>query len=117
YPASYNFDNIISVAATTRNDAPASFTNWGATTVDLAAPGAPIFSTWNGSDSDYRYLDGTSQAAPQVAGAAALIWAQNPALTYREVIQAIIGNTDPIAAFSGYTVSGGRLNLAKALAA
>ncbi len=117
YPASYNFDNIISVAATTRTDAPASFTNWGATSVDLAAPGAPIFSTWNGSDSDYRYLDGTSQSSPQVAGAAALIWAQNPALTYRQVIQAIVGNTDPIPAFAGYSVSGGRLNLAKALAA
>jgi subtilisin family serine protease len=116
YPASYNFDNIISVAATTRTDAPAAFTNWGATSVDLAAPGSPIFSAWNGSDSDYRYVDGTSQAAPQVSGAAAIIWAQNPVLTYREVIQAIVTHTDPIPAFAGYTVSGGRLNLAAALA-
>lgn len=117
YPASYSFDNIIAVAATTRTDAPASFTNYGPTTVDLAAPGAPIFSTWHGSDSDYRYLDGTSQASPVVSGAAALLWAQNPALTYREVIQLIVGHTDPIPAFAGYTVSGGRLNLALAMAA
>ncbi|HWA25822.1 MAG TPA: S8 family peptidase [Lacunisphaera sp.] len=117
YPASYPYDNIISVAATTRTDAPANWTNYGATSVDLAAPGAPIFSTWYGSDSDYRYLDGTSQSSPVVAGAAALIWAHNPSLTYREVIQCIVGHTDPIPAFAGYTVSGGRLNLNLALAA
>ncbi len=117
YPASYPFDNIIAVAASTRTDARASFSNWGLTTVDLAAPGSPVYSTWYGSNSDYRYLDGTSQAAPQVAGAAALIWAENPALTYREVIELIVENTDPLPAFAGKTVSGGRLNLALALAA
>ncbi len=116
YPASYNYDNIVSVAATTRTDAPANFSNYGANSVDLAAPGSPVFSTWFGSDSDYRYVDGTSQAAPQVSGAAALLWAQNPSLTYRQVIQAIVENTDPIPGFAGRTVSGGRLNLALAMA-
>src|SRR5205807_6013055 len=52
YPASYDLDNIISVAATTRNDDLAVFSNYGATTVDLGAPGDPIFSCWNTSDSD-----------------------------------------------------------------
>ena len=46
FPASYEFDNIIAVAATTRTDTAANFTNWGLTTVDLAAPGAPVFSAW-----------------------------------------------------------------------
>ena len=117
FPASYEFDNIISVAASTRTDNAASFTNWGHTTVDLAAPGATVFSTWNGADNDYRYNDGTSMAAPHVAGAAALIWALNPALTYRQVIAAILANTDPLPDFAGKTVTGGRLNLALALSA
>jgi subtilisin family serine protease len=117
YPASYEFDNIISVAASTRTDNAAAYSNWGRTTVDLAAPGSPIFSTWNGSDSDYRYNDGTSMAAPHVAGAAALIWSLNPSLTYRQVIADILNNTDPLADFAGKTVTGGRLNLALALSA
>jgi subtilisin family serine protease len=116
FPASYEFDNIISVAASTRTDTAAGFSNWGRTTVDLAAPGS-VFSTWNGSDSDYRYNDGTSMAAPHVAGAAALVWSLNPNLTYRQVIAAILSNTDPLPAFAGKTVSGGRLNLALTLAA
>ncbi len=117
YPATYEYDNVVSVAATTRTDNKANFSNWGPTTVDLAAPGAPIFSAWKGSNSDYRYMDGTSMAAPQVAGAAALIWSLNPALTHQEVIQRIITTTDPLPDFAGKTVSGGRLNIAAALAA
>ena len=116
FPASYEFDNIISVAASTRTDTAASYSNWGRTTVDLAAPGS-VFSTWNGADNDYRYNDGTSMAAPQVSGAAALIWALHPSLTYREVIAIILSNTEPLPAFAGKTVTGGRLNLAYALAA
>lgn len=117
FPASYEFDNIISVAATTRDDSAASFTNWGSTTVDLAAPGAPVFSAWNRSDSDYRYLDGTSMAAPQVSGAIALLWTLHPELDYHQVIQQIVSNTDPLPAFAGKTVSGGRLDLEKVLTA
>src|SRR5437879_8115702 len=73
YPASYDLDNIISVAATTRNDDLAVFSNYGATTVDLGAPGDPIFSCWNTSDSAYRYFQGTSMAAPHVTGACTLL--------------------------------------------
>lgn len=116
YPASYEFDNIISVAASTRTDNAASFSNWGHTTVDLAAPGAAVYSTWNGADNDYRYNDGTSMAAPHVAGAAALIWALNPSLNYHQVIAAILQNTEPLPDFAGKTVTGGRLNLALAMA-
>ncbi|HTL67392.1 MAG TPA: S8 family serine peptidase [Lacunisphaera sp.] len=117
FPASYEYDNIIAVAATTRTDSKPSWSNWGHTTVDLAAPGSPIFSTWNGSDSDYRYMDGTSMAAPVVAGAAAILWSQSPSLTYLQVKQLILDHTDPCPDYSGKTVSGGRLNLALALAA
>lgn len=117
FPASYEFDNIIAVAASTRTDAAASFSNWGRATVDLAAPGSPVYSSWNGADNDYRYFEGTSMAAPHVSGAAALIWALNPALTYRQVIAAILTNTDPLPAFAGKSVTGGRLNLALALLA
>jgi subtilisin family serine protease len=115
-PASYEFDNIIAVAATDRTDAKASFSNFGGSTVHLGAPGSPIFSTWNGSDSDYRYLDGTSMAAPFVAGACALIWARYPTLTHHEVISRILSTVDPCPDLAGVTVSGGRLNLAAALA-
>jgi len=76
YPASYDLENIISVAATTRTDGLAAFSNYGATTVDVAAPASRVFSCWNGSDSDYRYLDGTSMAAPHVAGTCALVRAR-----------------------------------------
>jgi subtilisin family serine protease len=115
-PASYEFDNIIAVAASNRTDAAAGYSNWGATTVDLAAPGSPVFSAWNRSDSDYVYMEGTSMAAPHVAAAAALVWAANPTFTYQQVRAKILAETDALPAFAGRNVTGGRLNLAKALA-
>jgi len=115
YPASYDLDNIVAVAATTRNDELASFSNYGATNVDLAAPGSPIFSCWNGSDSDYRYFDGTSMAAPQVAGVCALVRAKYPGETYSQIINRVLGNTDPLPGLAGKCATGGRLNLQKAL--
>jgi subtilisin family serine protease len=115
YPASYDLDNIISVAATTRTDDLAFFSNYGATSVDLGAPGAAIFSCWNGSDSDYRYFDGTSMATPHVAGACALLMAHYPGENYQQIISRILSNVDPLPGLAGKCVSGGRLNLQKAL--
>jgi subtilisin family serine protease len=115
YPATYNLDNIIAVAATDRNDAKAGFSNFGATTVHLAAPGAPIFSCWSGSDNDYRYFEGTSMAAPHVAGVCALLLARYPNDTYRQIINRVLAATDPLPALAGKSVTGGRLNLFKAL--
>ncbi len=115
YPASYALDNIIAVAATDRTDNRAWFSNYGAQNVHLGAPGAGIFSCWNGSDSDYRYLDGTSMAAPHVTGACALVWARYPGDTYLTIKNRVLANTDPLPALAGKTVSGGRLNLYKAL--
>jgi PKD repeat protein len=115
YPASYDLDNILSVAATTRTDELASFSSYGAGSVDLGAPGAAIFSCWNGSNSDYRYFDGTSMAAPHVSGACALLMAHFPGDNYQQIIQRILSNVDPLPGLAGKCVSGGRLNLEKAL--
>jgi subtilisin family serine protease len=115
YPASYDFDNIVAVAATDRTDTRAGWSNYGALTVDLGAPGAPVYSTWGGSDSDYRYNDGTSMAAPHIAGTCALLWARFPSETHQQIIQRILSSVDPLVSLAGRTRSGGRLNLAAAL--
>jgi subtilisin family serine protease len=118
YPASYDLPNIISVAATDHNDALSIFTpprasNYGLTSVDLGAPGSHIYSTTPGGIYDYK--SGTSMASPHVAGAAALVWAQNPTWSAQEVKNRLLQTTDPNPALSGLTVSGGGLNLYNAL--
>jgi subtilisin family serine protease len=115
YPAGYDLDNIVAVAATGRMDDLAWFSNYGATTVDLGAPGSPVFSCWNGSDGDYRYLEGTSMAAPLVAGVAALVRAQWPDDTPAQVIARLLAATDAVPGLAGTSVTGGRLNLLRAL--
>jgi len=92
YPAGYNLANIVTVAATDRNDALASFSNYGATSVDVAAPGVGIYSTKAGDS--YQYLQGTSMAAPHVSGLAALIWAEDDSLTYGQVKNRILDGVD-----------------------
>ncbi|MEL6478075.1 MAG: S8 family serine peptidase [Pseudomonadota bacterium] len=106
----WDLDNVISVAASSLDDTLASFSNFGATTVDLAAPGHFILSSALGSGA--RFLSGTSMAAPHVAGAAALAWALDPTLTVEEVKEAILSTVDPIAALDGLVETGGRLNVA-----
>lgn len=115
YPASYNLANIIAVAATDRNDARASFSNYGATTVDLAAPGVSIYSTQ--PNNAYASMNGTSMATPHVTGVAGLLAAYNPAATAAEIKQAIMDGVDPIASMAGKCVTGGRLNAYGALEA
>lgn len=113
YPSDYTADNIISVAASDRNDALSTFSNYGATSVDLAAPGTAIRSTI--PNNGYTSHDGTSMATPHVAGAAALVWAADPSLTYSQVRTRLLTKADPKPAFSGKCVSGGRLNVFKAI--
>ncbi|MFM6268173.1 MAG: S8 family serine peptidase, partial [Dolichospermum sp.] len=115
YPASYNLANIISVASTTRTDALSSFSNIGLTSVDLGAPGSDIYSTT--PNNTYATYSGTSMASPHVAGAAALLWSQNPTWTAQQVKNTLMNTGDPIAALAGKTVSGKRLNVFNALAA
>ena len=116
YPANYPQDNIVSVAATTRTDGLASFSNYGSTTVDLAAPGDGIYSTISSSDTAYATYSGTSMATPHVSGVLALLAAQYPADTYLSLIQRLMNGTDSVSALAGKTRFG-RLNLAKALGA
>jgi len=113
YPASYALPNIISVAATDRNDLLARFSNYGATSVDLGAPGVSIISTMTANR--YATGSGTSFAAPQVSGAATLTWSHFPMLDAAGVKSRLLANVDPIPALSGKTVTGGRLNLAAAI--
>ncbi len=118
YPASYALDNIVSVAATTRNDELASFSNYGATNVHLAAPGTDMYSTFFTADNMYlggSYLKGTSLAAPYVTGALALMLAKYPAETHQQIISRLLNATDPVPALAGKCVTGGRLNLRNAL--
>ncbi|MEX1219226.1 MAG: S8 family peptidase, partial [Solirubrobacterales bacterium] len=113
FPSGYDLDNIISVAATTLNDGRASYSNYGATTVDVGAPGSQIVSTY--TSSTYVGLNGTSMASPQVAGLAALIKSRKPTWTYAQIRSQIMNNTRLISALSGESVSGGVVNAFDAL--
>ena len=114
YPSSYNVPNVVSVAALDRNDELAKFSNWGVKSVAIAAPGVDILSTWLGNA--YEEKSGTSMATPVVSGVAALVLAEHPRLSVDELKQKLLGSTDPIVALKGKTVTGGRINAAKALA-
>ncbi len=104
---------MISVAALDRNDQLAKFSNFGAKSVAIAAPGVEILSTWLGNS--YEEKSGTSMATPVVAGVAALILAENPRMSVDDLRKKLMDSTDPIVALKGKTVSGGRINAAKAL--
>jgi subtilisin family serine protease len=113
YPAAYELPNVISVAASDADDRLASFSNWGASAVDLAAPGVDILSTVPGNG--YAELSGTSMAAPHVAGVAALIAAHRPGADARGIKSLITSLVDPMPALEGRVSSGGRLNAARVL--
>lgn len=113
YPASYDLDNIIAVASTNHFDNISSFSDFGATRVDLAAPGSNIVSTTPAKT--YTYLSGTSMATPHVAGAVALLWASCPELSYLELKEQLLQTVDVIPSMQGKCVSNGRLNLLNAL--
>ena len=113
YPSSYNVPNVVSVAALDRNDQLASFSNYGVKSVALGAPGVDILSTWLGNA--YEEKSGTSMATPVVSGVAALIVAQHPRMSVDDLRKKLLASTDPIVALKGKTVTGGRINAAKAL--
>ena len=115
YPSSYGFDNVVSVAYTTRDDQLGAASNYGARSVQLAAPGENIYSTFAATDSYYYTLSGSSFSAPYVTGALALILAKYPGETYQESIARLLNGTDPLPALAGKCVTGGRLNLKNAL--
>jgi len=108
YPASYPQANVISVAAIDSAGAKAPWSNFGATTVDLGAPGVGIWSSvaFNGYDS----YSGTSMATPHVSGAAALYASSHAGATAAQIKSAILSSAIPTSSMAGRTVTGGRLN-------
>jgi subtilisin family serine protease len=109
YPSALPEDCILSVAATDRNDQLAGFSNYGAQTVDLAAPGVDVLSTYMGGD--YRLLSGTSMATPHVTGAVAFLMGRFPGMDAAQVKSRLLQFADPLPALAGRCVSGGRLDL------
>jgi subtilisin family serine protease len=95
FPASYSVDqqNAISVGAINQGGSLASFSNYGHSSVSVAAPGVAIFSTFPGS---YSAMQGTSMATPYVSGIAVLLWANEPSLTPAQVKQRIIDTSQPL---------------------
>ncbi len=120
YPSGFDLPNIISVAAADRWGRLADFSNWGTTTVDLAAPGDEILSTVPPSPIDYDYLpphESTSSAAAYVTGAAAILRALDPNATAAAIRDRILEAVEPWPALEGRAASVGHLNLANALTA
>jgi subtilisin family serine protease len=115
YPANYPFDNIVSVAYTTRTDTLAAASNFGATNVDLAAPGEQIHAPFAALDNFYLNSTGSSMAAPFVSGTLALMLAKFPGETHQQIIARLLAATDPLPSLAGKCVTGGRLNARKAL--
>lgn len=113
YPGTYDLPGIVNVANTTRTDALADLSNFGAVTVDLGAPGSNIPSTY--LNNGYAYASGTSMASPHVAGVASLVWSIAPHLSIAEVKDILMSSGDPTSALAGATVSGNRLNAHQAL--
>ena len=112
YPASFVAPNVIAVAASDSSDLRASFSNYGVTSVHLAAPGVSILSTMPGNG--YQYLSGTSMATPHVAGAAALVLSYC-ALDTAGVKNTLLTTVDQLGSFTGLTTTGGRLNVNNAI--
>jgi thermitase len=123
FPCASPAPNLVCVGASNQSDARASFSNFGARSVDLFAPGVDILSDWttvNRPDffdggSPFRSGAGTSFATPQASGVAALILAHSPSLSALSIKNALLAGVDPVAAFDAISVSGGRLNALRAL--
>ncbi len=113
YPASYDVENVIAVASTNQADRLSVFSHYGATSVDLAAPGTAVYSTVR--EGAYAWYDGTSMAAPHVSGAVALVAAANPGLGALQIRERLLSTVDPVAALSGRVATGGRLNVRRAV--
>ncbi len=113
YPANYNLPNVISVAAIDRTGGLASFSQYGATTVDIGAPGVGVISTT--AFNAYSSYNGTSMATPHVTGAIALYASTHPGASVTQIRNAILSSAVPTASLSGKTVTGGRLDANAAL--
>ncbi|WP_394211163.1 S8 family serine peptidase, partial [Enterovibrio calviensis] len=108
YPASYDNDNILSIAASNQSESRISYSNYGAVSVDIAAP--TEFITAN-SSGGYAGFSGTSQATPVVTGVVALAWAMDPSMNFREIKQLVMDTARRVPAWNGLTVSGGIIDM------
>ncbi|MDF2946651.1 MAG: in like serine protease [Bacillales bacterium] len=113
YPASYNLPNKISVASLDSDGSLSYFSNYGASSVDVAAPGGQIYSTVRGSL--YNYMSGTSMATPHVAGVAALLKSYRSNITPTQIKSIIKGSVTKIPSLQSYINSGGIVNAGAAL--
>jgi hypothetical protein len=116
YPCAASLANVVCVGATDGSDRRAGYSNYGAASVDLFAPGSSIYSAYRtGGTSDWVWMSGTSMATPHVAGAVALMRAAAQGLSGAQLKQALLGSVDRKAQLAGLAVSGGRLNAAAAV--
>jgi subtilisin family serine protease len=123
YPSSYSttvavgseaaasYEAVTSVAAITSTGARSSFSNYGATSVDIGAPGTDILSTW--PQGGYSTISGTSMATPHVTGGAALYKAAHPGASANEIRSALLGYGVPTSSLAGLTATGRRLNVSE----
>ncbi len=115
YPSGYKLPNVMSVAALDRRDQLAGFSNYGPKSVHVAAPGKEILSTW--LRGNYEEHSGTSMATPVVSGIAALVLSCEPELKVEQLKQRLMDSVDKLDALNGKTISGGRINAARAVGA
>ena len=115
FPSNYKLPNIISVAALDRRDELASFSNYGAKSVHIAAPGKEILSTWLGGA--YEEHSGTSMATPFVSGVAALVLSAEPDLSVKELRERLLNTADHLDSLRGKVATAGRINAARAVGA
>ena len=119
YPCNFTQPNLVCVAALDQNYALANFSNWGASSVDVGAPGANILSAWAGAGLDnasYNTFSGTSMASPQVAGLAAMLRAFNPQYTFLDTVNAIKNGGRSLPALAGKTATGKGVDVMSSLA-
>ncbi len=116
YPSNYPNSNVVAVAALASNGTMASYSQYGATTVDICAPGSAVYSTVPVSSKGnivpgYASYSGTSMATPHVTGAAALYASSHPGASAANIKSAILSSAVPTASCAGKTVTGGRLDV------
>lgn len=113
YPSSYRLTNIISVASTNKKNNLMEYSNYGTSTVDIAAPGSEIYSTL--PDNKYGYLSGTSQATAFVTGAVALLLSTDSSLNFKQIKERILKSVRPLKSLEGKTRTAGILDVANVL--